>query len=307
MMPAIDDVVLNFSPSSLLLLNIILGIVMFGVALDMRLSDFRMLTALPRSALAGLTAQFVLLPAATCLLVFVTNPHPSIALGMILVAACPGGNISNFFTHFAGGNTALSVAMSAISTAFAVILTPLNLAFWGNLYPPTRQLLQAISIDPLNLAVTVFLLLGLPMALGLSIARFRPKIADRMKKPMRVFSMGFFLMFVVGALIANFENFLNYVGLVVLIVFLHNAMAISLGYLSATLLRLPEFDRRAVSLEIGIQNSGLGLVLIFDFFHGLGGMAIITAWWGIWHIISGMSLAWWWSGRIADRWQTAED
>ncbi|MCB0288235.1 MAG: bile acid:sodium symporter family protein [Calditrichaeota bacterium] len=293
----IDAIQLNFDPGNLLMLNIILGIVMFGVAIDMRLSDFRTIISLPRSMLVGMTGQFLLLPAVTYLLVRLMAPHPSIALGMMLVAACPGGNISNFITHFAKGNTALSVAMSATSTLAAVVMTPLNFAFWASQYEPTAAILKEVALSPLDLMGTVFLLLGLPMTVGLLISHRFPEWAERAKKPLRYFSMAFFGIFITGALLANLDNFMNYIGLVVLAVFLHNALAISIGYTGARLLKLPEADRRAVAIETGIQNSGLGLLLIFDFFSGLGGMALIAAWWGIWHIISGMTLAIFWSRR----------
>ena len=293
----IDAIQLNFDPGSLLALNIILGIVMFGVAIDMRLSDFRTIISLPRSMLVGMTGQFLLLPAVTYLLVRLMAPHPSIALGMMLVAACPGGNISNFITHFAKGNTALSVAMSATSTMAAVVMTPINFAFWASQYEPTAAILKEVALSPLDLMGTVFLLLGLPMTVGLLISHHFPQWAERAKKPLRYFSMAFFGIFITGALLANLDNFMNYIGLVLLAVFLHNALAISIGYTGARLLKLPEADRRAVAIETGIQNSGLGLLLIFDFFSGLGGMALIAAWWGIWHIISGMTLAIFWSRR----------
>ena len=293
----IDAIQLNFDPGSLLALNIILGIVMFGVAIDMRLSDFRTIISLPRSMLVGMTGQFLLLPAVTYLLVRLMAPHPSIALGMMLVAACPGGNISNFITHFAKGNTALSVAMSATSTMAAVVMTPIDFAFWASQYEPTAAILKEVALSPLDLMGTVFLLLGLPMTVGLLISHHFPQWAERAKKPLRYFSMAFFGIFITGALLANLDNFMNYIGLVVLAVFLHNALAISIGYTGARLLKLPEADRRAVAIETGIQNSGLGLLLIFDFFSGLGGMALIAAWWGIWHIISGMTLAIFWSRR----------
>jgi BASS family bile acid:Na+ symporter len=296
-MTPIDDVMLNFNPASLLLMNIILGIVMFGVALDLKLADFMVLAKLPRSACIGLLGQFILLPAFTFLLVRLISPTPSMALGMFLVAACPGGNISNFFTYLAKGNTALSVCLSATSTACALFMTPLNFSFWGSLYAPAHGILTEISLNPIDLAMTIFLLLVLPMSIGLFISHRLPKWAGKAKRPMKMLSMIFFLLFVVGALAANVEHFLNYIHLVVLAVFLHNALALLLGYSGARLLRLPEKDRRAVAIEMGIQNSGLGLILIFNFFDGLGGMAIVTAWWGVWHIISGMSLALFWSRK----------
>lgn len=296
----IDEIALNFSPAGLLVMNIVLGIVMFGIALDMKLGDFKLIASLPRSMLIGLLGQFLLLPAVTFALVSLLRPAPSMALGMILVAACPGGNISNFFTHVARGNTALSVCMSAVSTASAVVMTPLNFTFWGSLYPDAAQILRTVEVNAGDLAATIFLLLGLPLGAGLYFAHRRPRWAERAKRPMRYFSMGFFVLFVLSALAVNFEHFLNYIHLVALIVLVHNGLALLGGYFSARMVGLPENDRRAVAIEVGIQNSGLGLILIFNFFDGIGGMAIIAAWWGIWHIISGMFLASFWARRAPE-------
>lgn len=296
-MNEIDLVRLNFDPRSLMALNVILGLVMFGVAMDMKASDFRGVLSSPKAALIGLGAQFLLLPAFTFLLVLAIRPTPSIALGMILVAACPGGNVSNFLTHYARGNTALSVTMTAISTAVAVVMTPLNLAFWGNLHPDGHALLKAVALDPIDMFVAVLLLLGVPMAAGLLVSHRWPAIAERSRRPMRIFALGVFGLFVVAALAANWQYFLKYVGFVVFAVFLHNALALATGYSAARATGLSEPDRRAVSIEVGIQNSGLGLVLVFNFFDGLGGMAIVTAWWGIWHLVSGISVASWWRRR----------
>lgn len=296
-MTDIDLIRLNFNPQSLWALNAIIGLVMFGVALDLKGSDFRLLSSAPKSVLIGLAAQFLLLPAFTFVLVLVIQPAPSIALGMMLVAACPGGNISNFLAHFARGNTALSVTMTAVSTAVAIVMTPLNLSLWGGLNPHTSAILKAVALDPMDMLLAVFLLLGLPMVAGMWTAHRFPRLAQRLHKPMKKLSLGVFGLFVVGALAANWRYFLDYVGFVVLAVFLHNALALSIGYFSARLAGLPERDRRAVSIEVGIQNSALGLILIFNFFGGLGGMAIVAAWWGIWHIVAGLTVAGLWSRR----------
>jgi BASS family bile acid:Na+ symporter len=293
----LDEVALNFSPASLMLLNIILGIVMFGVALDLKLSDFSRLMRSPLAFLAGFGAQFIFLPAATFLLVLAIQPQPSIALGMMLVAACPGGNISNFFTHRAQGSTALSVSLTAAGTLIAVVMTPFNLSFWGSLYSPTAALVRQTSVDPVSMAIAVALLLALPLVVGMAVnARF-PALAARMRAPMRIVSMAIFALFVIGALAANWQHFVNFVGAVFLVVLAHNALALAGGYGLAAVMGLGERDRRAISIETGIQNSGLGLVLIFNFFDGLGGMAIIAAWWGIWHIISGFAITEWFRSR----------
>ena len=290
----IDSVRLNFNPETLILLNFILGLVMFGVALDLKGQDFRNVLRIPRGPLIGWVAQFLLLPALTYLLTLAIKPAPSIALGMMLVAACPGGNISNFITHLSRGNTALSVSMTAISTASAVFLTPINIAFWASLNPETAALLKEIDLDPAKMLGTVFIILGIPLILGMLLNHRYPGFTAKLRKPFRYFSLGFFIIFVLGALQLNWQYFIEYVGVVALVVAVQNAVALSLGYFSGRLMRLSDYDSRAVAVEVGIQNSGLGLTLIFSFFNGLGGMAIVAAWWGIWHIIAGLGLATFW-------------
>lgn len=296
-MSEMDAVRLNFNPQSLWALNAIIGLIMFGVALELKPRDFKAVLVMPKPVLIGLAAQFVLLPACTWLLVLAIRPAPSVALGMMLVAACPGGNVSNFLTHYARGNTALSVSMTAVSTAVAIVMTPLNLALWAGMYEPTAAILRAVSLDPLDMLVAVALLLGVPMAAGMAIGYRFPALVARVHRPVRAASLAIFGLFVVGALAANWRHFVDWVGFVVFAVFLHNAVAIASGWAAARAAGLPERDRRAVAIEVGIQNSALGLILIFNFFGGLGGMAIVTAWWGIWHLIAGLTVATWWSRR----------
>jgi BASS family bile acid:Na+ symporter len=216
---------------------------------------------------------------------------------MILVSSCPAGNISNFLTHYARGNTALSVSISTLSTLAAIVMTPLNVAFWGGLYEPAQAILREVAVNPLEMFLHVLMLLGVPLAAGLAVSRRFPRFTARAVKPFKIFSLVFFLAFVLAALGANWQHFVNYVGVVVGVVFVHNALALATGYGLAFGSGLPERDRRAVSIECGIQNSGLGLILIFNFFDGLGGMAVVTAWWGIWHIVAGLTLATVWSRR----------
>jgi BASS family bile acid:Na+ symporter len=291
----IDQIRLNFNPQSLLALNCLIGLMMFGVSLDLKIADFKRIFLAPKAPAIGLGAQFILLPAFTFLLTLIIRPYPSMALGMILIAACPGGNLSNIMTYLARGNTAVSVSMTAVSTAAAIIMTPLNLSIWGTLNPATAPILQQVNLSPADVLVTIFLILGLPMGLGMLTARVFPALSGRIRKPFKVFAFVVFLIFIIAALIANWQIFLKVIGLIVIIVALHNGLALSLGYVSGRLFRLPSGDTRAVTIEVGIQNSALGLVLIFTFFHGLGGMAIIAAWWGIWHIISGLTVAAVWS------------
>lgn len=287
----IDEVMLNFSPTSLQILNAVLAVVMFSIAIDLRPEDFKKLLRAPKSLLTGLFSQFIILPIVTFAMILVTSPPPSIALGLMLVAACPGGNISNFITHRAGGNAALSVSMTAFTTIGSILLTPLNIAFWGNLYAPTREILRATSIDPVSVMITVGVMLVLPLCLGVLLNMKRPDITTHLRTPLQYLSMGIFVAFVVIALAANWSLFLQFAGAVALLVILHNALALGAGYATASAMRLSPYDRRAIMIETGIQNSGLGLVLIFGFFGGMGGMAVAAAFWGIWHAVSGITLA----------------
>lgn len=294
-MQDLDTIRLNFNPESLLLLNVILGLVMFGVALDLTVHDFKRILRAPLAPVIGLVSQFVLLPALSFGLIYVLDLRPSLALGVLLVAACPGGNISNFIAHLAKGSTALSVSMTAMSTALAIFMTPFNITFWASLNPGTRAMLTQINVDPLDLFGTVLMLLGVPLVAGMWIHHKYPAVAHKLRKPFRIFSLIFFGLFVIGALAANWANFMKYIGAIFGLVLVHNAIAIALGYTSSFLARLEEQDRRAVAIEVGIQNSGLGLALIFTFFNGNGGMALVAAWWGIWHIVAGMTMAAFWS------------
>lgn len=294
-MSDVDALTLAFEPGTLVLLNVVIGLIMFGVALDLSVDDFRTVARKPRGAVVGLVAQFLLLPAATYALTRIIHPVPSIALGMILVAACPGGNISNIITHLAGGNTALSIGMTAVSTAAAVVMTPLNIAFWGSLNPETAAIMHQVDLDPLRLLLTVVTILGVPLVAGMTVAARRPEVAKMIRRPMKVLSIVFFGAVVALALVKNWGAFLEYVGVVMGVVALHNALALALGYGAGRSLGLDSRDARAISIEVGIQNSALGLTLIFTFFAGLGGMALVAAWWGIWHIVAGLGVAAFWT------------
>lgn len=294
---AIDQARLNFNPQGLFIINAAIGLMMLGVALELKLDDFKRIFIAPKAPVIGLIAQFIFLPSFTFLLTLILRPPPSIALGMILVAACPGGNLSNIITYLARGNCAISVSMTAVSTAAAIIMTPLNLALWGSLNPNTVSILRQVKLSPWDVFVTVFIILGIPLCVGLLLSRTFPSLARRVRRPFKIFSLLFFIGIVAAALGVNWQHFLRYVGLVFFGVLIHNAVALNLGYWSGRLFRLSEPDTRAVSVEVGIQNSGLGLVLVFNFFEGLGGMAILVAWWGIWHIIAGLITAFIFSRR----------
>ena len=292
---ALDAIALDFEPGRLLALNVILAILMFGVALDLRVDDFRAVLRAPKGPLVGIAGQLLLLPPATFVLVQIIDPIPSVKLGMMLVAACPGGNVSNFLVWMARGNTALSVSMTAVTSSAAVITTPFNLAFWASMDPDTRALLSDVAVDAGDMFTTIFMLLALPLAAGMLFRARYPDFSARIQRPLRMTDGAIFLSFIVVAFYNNREYLTLAILPVLAIVVVHNAMALGVGYSLARLLRLPTRDRRAITLEVGVQNSGLGLALIFNFFAGLGGTAIVAAWWGSWHLVGGFALALIWS------------
>ena len=298
-MQPVDAIRLNFNPAQVAALNVVLGFLMFGIALDTRAADFRRVLRMPVAVLTGIAAQFIVLPAVTYLLTLMLRPSPSIALGMLLVACCPPGNVSNILTHRARGNVALSVSMTAIANALAIVLMPLNFAFWAGIHPTAARLFSSIALNPLEIAGHILIIIGLPFVLGIASAERLPRFTARVRKPARAVSFVCLIFFIVGAVAGNWRYFLDYVGLVLLAIALHDALAFATGYVCASACGLSDYDRRAVSIEVGIRNSGLGLVLIFGFFGGLGGMALVAGVWGFWDIIAGLALASWWGRKPA--------
>jgi len=294
-MQELDNVQINFDSNGLWVLNVALAVVMFGVALGIKTDDFRILLKQPKLVLVGLLSQFILLPMLTFGIVMLIKPQPSIALGMMMVAACPGGNISNFMTHLAKGNTALSVSLTAFATFLAMFMTPFNFQFYGNLYEPTSEILKTVAIEPLELVKVVLMILGVPLALGMLLRYKNEALAIKLSKLLKPLSILVFVVIVIIALSNNLDVFNDYIHHVLYIGIGHNILAILLGFFVAKSFGLSLRNQKTLAIETGIQNSGLGLLLIFTFFNGLGGMAILAAFWGIWHIITGLLLATYWS------------
>jgi BASS family bile acid:Na+ symporter len=217
---------------------------------------------------------------------------------MILVAACPGGAFSNLMTWRARGDVALSVSMTAVSSLAATLLTPLNFALWGTVNPHTRALLRSIEIPPGGIVGVVVLVLGVPLVLGMLTGRRFPRFVERSERPLRTLSLVVLLAFVAFAFAQNFGLFVRRLDAFFWLVVAQNSAALALGAFAAWALRLRDAERRAVTLEVGIQNSGLGLVLILTFFPGAGGMMLITAFWAVWHLVSGLLLSGWWGRRL---------
>lgn len=293
----VDQIRINLDQSTLSLLNFCLAFLTFGVALDIRLRDFAQIAEQPRKVLIGLAAQWILLPLWTLFLIFIFQPPASIALGLVLVAACPGGNISNYATHLSKANAALSVTLTSLVTLLAIFSTPLLFRICAKLTPGAAQLLTEISIEPAAVIYAIVFLILSPLLLGLLLANRFPRLAQKIRKPVRFVSLLIFAGMIAGALYANFDNIVQYLKLVFGIVLVHNAVAFVIGFYFSKMNGLPNYDARAVAMETGVQNAGLGLILVFNFFEGLGGMALVTAWWGVWNLVAAFGLASWWARR----------
>ena len=264
-----------------LVLSLVLATMVFAVALEVKPSDFKRVAQTPKSVICGLIPQFILLPACTWLATLVLDLPANIEVAMILVASCPGGSLSNVVTHYGRGNTALSVSVSAVASVIALFATPFNFSWMVATNPNTASWLKQLAINPSDIWFSLVLLLAL---LGLT-----------------VLALLMLLAFIVLGLIKE-RQLLNMALLpLLLIVVLHNASGLLLGWLTSKAFGVSERDRRAVMIEGGMQNAGLALGIIAVQFGSDLGMVTLASLWGIWHIISGMSLATWWRRLDAQR------
>lgn len=297
----IDSISVSLNAGGMNIINIVLAFVMFGVALGIRPKTFIEVFKNPKSVLLGMLCQIVLLPLFSFLLALAFGQSISwtMAMGMILVASCPGGNISNFMSSLSKANIELSVSLTAISTALAVFTTPFNFWLYGNLYLRFADIASEVphlSIPLWDVFKTIVILLGIPLVLGVMTSHYLPRVAQKLKKPLQWFSILFFIAMVVLSFMGNLDAFLKCIKYIFLVVLLHNLLALAIGWCVGSACRVPRRDRRTLTIETGIQNSGLGLVLllgtsIFADFPPHGGTLVITAWWGVWHIVSGLAVS----------------
>lgn len=294
-MLSIEQAHVNIADDGLLILKICLAFILFSLAIDIKKEDFKTIFTNPKSVIIGCIAQMLLLPLMTFLLVLLLKPSASIALGMILVAACPCGNMSTYISYLAKGFIPLSITITAISTLSASITTPFNFYWYASHYTPALPLLRDIHISFSYLLESIFLLLVLPLIVGIAFRQYFPSIVQKINKPVKIIALLLFIAFLIGAFVLNTNIFIEYVPMVFGVVFIQNTLAFLIGYWFSKINKLPETHCRSISIETGIHNSGLGLILVMTFFNGNGGMALIAAWWGIWHIIAGMLLAYFWN------------
>lgn len=277
-----------------LILTMVLATMVFSVALELKLEDFKRVAQSPRAVIAGLIPQFILLPVGTWAATLVLDLPPNVEAAMILVAACPGGSLSNVITHFGRGNTALSVSVSAVAAILALVLTPLNFSWMVASNPATASWLKTLSIDASGIWLSLLLMLAVPMVLGLAVAHKLPALTAKVQKPLANFSLIALFAFILLGILKE-RSSLNMALLpLLLIVVLHNACGLFFGWLTSVAMGVAVRDRRAIMIEGGMQNSGLALGIIALQFNSDLGMVTIAGLWGIWHIVSGLSCAFYW-------------
>lgn len=288
---ALDAIRIELAPGAALIMPLLLAVVMLAVALNLRLSDFAIIKRQPLQFAGAAALQLIGLPLLTLGLVYLLEPIASIALGMIVVACCPGGNVSNLYSHLAKGDTALSVALTATSSLFAALLTPVSIIFWTGLYAPASTLVTEVNINPLDFIIQTTILLAVPLVIGMGIAARFPKIAARIRPIFMAASIAALAFLVIAGLASNWELFTGVALMVLAIAVFHNLSGFALGAIGARVMRFNPRQRRSVTMEVGIQNTGLALVILLSQFEGLGGAAAITGIWSVWHLFAGAGLA----------------
>lgn len=277
-----------------LALSLVLVAMVFSVALELRLQDFQRVLESPRAIVAGLIPQFLLLPIASWLATLVLDLPADIEAAMLLVAACPGGSLSNVVTHLGGGDTALSVSLSAVAGVAALVLTPFNFSWTVATNPATADWLRELAIAPSEIAFSLLVLLAAPMLAGIALAHRAPTLAAHLRKPLGRASLVALFAFIVVGLYRDRALLDASLLPLLAIVIVQNGAGLLLGNLCAHTFRLPTRARRAIVIEAGMQNSGLALGIIALQFGGDLGMVVIASLWGIWHIVTGLSLAFLW-------------
>ena len=265
-----------------------LGIIMFGMGMTMTLSDFKSVLHSPKAVFIGVAAQFIVMPTLAFLLCKLFQLPVEIAIGVILVGCCPGGTASNVITYMAKGNTALSVACTSVSTILAPILTPSIFYLFAS---------QWIEIDAFSMLKSILQVVLVPIVLGLIVRAVLKKKVDHYIQVMPVISV-VAIVAIVAAIIAGSKAQILESGLLILgIVILHNGFGLLLGYWAGRIFKLEEADCRAISIEVGMQNSGLGVALAAVHFALSPLTAVPSAIFSLWHNISGASLATYWATK----------
>jgi BASS family bile acid:Na+ symporter len=288
---ALDSLRIVLDPIGQTGVALALMLVMFSVALGLRIDDFAFLRDRPLLFVGGVIVQVLVLPLATFFLILAMKPAASIALGMIVVAACPGGAVSNLLTYLSRGNVAASVALTTTSSLLAAVLTPASIMFWSHAYQPTAELLESLDVSPLMFLAQTTFLLAVPLVLGMVVAAKAPDVAARMKKRTKILGVSVLVGVIIYGIAYFFPVLYPALPLLASVVVVHNSVAFLTGAAAGMVLSRTAATRRAMTFEIGIQNSGLALVILLSQLKGLGGAAAVAAVWGVWHLIAGGGIA----------------
>ena len=263
-------------------INYLLGLVMFGMGLTLNLKDFKIVFSRPKDVIIGCLAQFTVMPLLAWLLTRLFSLDEALALGVVLVGCCPGGTASNVITYLAKGDLALSVGMTGVSTLLAPFLTPLlTWALAG----------KSINVDMVSMFLSILWVVILPIVVGLIVKGMWPQFTDKATDYLPAFSSVAIAFIVAIVISATADRLLAGGLLIVVVVMLHNICGFGIGYLTGRLLGLQEAKKRAISIEVGMQNSGLASSLATIHFAAYPLAAIPGAIFSVWHNISGAAIA----------------
>ncbi|HBM1866662.1 bile acid:sodium symporter family protein [Acinetobacter nosocomialis] len=266
----------------------ILGIIMLGMGMTMTVDDFKGVLQSPKAVLIGVVAQFVVMPGLAFVLCKLFNLPPEIAVGVILVGCCPGGTASNVITYMAKGNVALSVACTSVSTLLAPVLTPAIFYLLAS---------QWLKIDAASMFISILQVVLLPIVIGLILRTWLKRQVESYIQVMPLVSV-IAIVAIVAAIIGGSKAAIFQSGLLILaVVILHNGLGYLLGFTAARFFKLPYADIKAIAVEVGMQNSGLGVALAAVHFAASPITAVPSAIFSLWHNISGPALATYWASK----------
>ena len=264
------------------LTSVLLGVVMFGMGLATRPEDFKVVFNRPKDIAIGCAAQFTVMPALAWILARLFGLDEALTIGVVLVGCCPGGTASNVMTYLANGDLALSVGMTGVSTLLAPVITPaLTLLIAG----------KTVEVDAAGMFVGILWVVMLPICLGLAARHFCPKAVERAVRFMPAVSSAAIAAIVALVLAANAERIATGGATVFAVVILHNVCGLALGYSIAAAMRLSDPKRRALCIEVGMQNSGLAASLAAAHFAAYPAAAVPGAIFSVWHNMSGAAVA----------------
>lgn len=270
-------------------ITILLGIVMFGMGLTLKAVDFKMILTNPVPVIIGVCAQYIIMPLTAFLIAYMMNLPAELAAGLVLLGSVPGGTASNVMVYLAKGNVPLSITMTSFSTLLAPIATPLILLLLAGKWMP---------VDPMAMFTSIIQVIILPIILGLVIRKFAPNVVEMSINVIPLISVVAIIIIVSAVVAGNVASIASAGFIIFTAVMLHNAFGLLLGYLTALALGLDESNRRAISIEVGMQNSGLGVALATAHFGPLAALPSVLG--AVWHNISGPILATYWSKKTAN-------